>query len=130
MKENETAYKIGKWKPPIHTQFKKWQKPPATPKDKSEWRDRRRQAQRMMDLVLKYQTMTKSDLEKLDQDKLTILELSMIKYVTSWMKDNKMLTDMIDRHISKAPQQLEHTGANGWDISISVKSMMFDDDLE
>ena len=65
----------------------------------------------MMDMILQYQTMTKSDLEKLSQNKdLTVLELLMIRYVVSGMKDNKMLIDMMDRHISKAPteQKIEH----------------------
>lgn len=73
---------------------------------KKEWRDRKRQAQRMMDMVLKYQTLTQSELIEMSKKKdLTVLELLMIRYVTQGMKDNKMLVDMLDRHISKAPTE-------------------------
>lgn len=99
--------------------YKKWEAPQPTPAQKSAGRERKRQAQKMMDMILQYQTMTKSDLEKLSQNKdLTVLELLMIRYVVSGMKDNKMLIDMMDRHISKAPteQKIEHE----WNINSTI----------
>lgn len=48
----------------------------------------------------------------------------MLKYVTSGMKDNKMLVDMIDRHIAKAPTQMELSWPDGW--AISIQDLTFD----
>lgn len=98
--------------------FKKWQVKQPDPMLKKEWRDRKRQAQKMMDLVLQYQCMNKADLEKLSQQSdITILEALLARYVLQGMKDNKMLVDMLDRHISKAPveQKIE------WDLTVIAK---------
>lgn len=92
-----------------HNNLIPWAKDPRTITNESKraWRDRKRQAQRMMDMLLTYQNMTKSQIEELwKKEDLTVLELLMLKYVTSGMKDNKMLVDMIDRHISKAPTEI------------------------
>jgi hypothetical protein len=73
----------------------------------------------MMDLVLKYKDMTKDQLEDIAKDKtLTVLELLMIKYVTSGFKDNKMLMDMMNRHVPYAPTKTEITGEDGNAIKI------------
>lgn len=72
----------------------------------------------MMDMVLQYQGMKKSDLEKLAlKSDITILEALLVRYVLQGMKDNKMLVDMLDRHISKAPveQKIE------WDLNVIAK---------
>ena len=98
---------------------KKWEFVQPDPKLKKEWRERKRQAQRMMDMILQYQTMTQEELKEMASRKdLTVLELLMIRYVTQWMKDNKMLVDMLDRHISKAPteQKIEHE----WNITSNI----------
>jgi len=94
----------------------RWEQP--TPEQKKAGRDRKRQAQRMMDMVLQYQGMKKSDLEKLAlKSDITILEALLVRYVLQGMKDNKMLVDMLDRHISKAPveQKIE------WDLNVIAK---------
>lgn len=110
-----------------HNNLIPWAKDPRTitNESKSAWRDRKRQAQRMMDMLLTYQNMTKSQIEELwKKEDLTVLELLMLKYVTSGMKDNKMLVDMIDRHIAKAPTQMELSWPDGW--AISIQDLTFD----
>mgnify|MGYP007069037476 CR=1 FL=1 len=110
-----------------HNNLIPWAKDPRTITNESKraWRDRKRQAQRMMDMLLTYQNMTKSQIEELwKKEDLTVLELLMLKYVTSGMKDNKMLVDMIDRHIAKAPTQMELSWPDGW--AISIQDLTFD----
>lgn len=102
-----------------------WAKDPRTitSAQKKAWRERKRQAQKIMGLVLEYQNMTTGELKKhmeKNKDKLTVLEYTMMKYVTEGMKDKKIMLDMIDRHISKAPQQMELTGEDGGPITTKI----------
>lgn len=111
MQMEKIGNKIGRWHPPKHTQFQKWNTIQATPKQKSEGWDRRRHALAMMELVLKYQSMTMSDLKALEKKKdVTILELQMIRYVLDGVKDNKLLLHMMDKHISNAPVEVSWLG--------------------
>ena len=73
--------------------LRRWwfEKEQPSPQAKSAGRDRKRQAQKIMALVLEYQNMTTGEL-KTYMDK---------------HKDKKIMLDMIDRHISKAPTQME-----------------------
>lgn len=92
--------------------LRRWwfEKEQPSPQAKSAGRDRKRQAQKIMALVLEYQNMTTGELKTYmdkHKDKLTVLEYTMMKYVTEGMKDKKIMLDMIDRHISKAPTQME-----------------------
>lgn len=106
----EKGKKIGKGNPPKNTQFKKWQKPPATWAQKSAGRERRRQAQQIMDKMLRYSEMTVEDLEneiKTKGKKMSVQDYLITKYVTSGTKSEKMLVDWMDRHIAKAPTQME-----------------------
>ena len=68
-------------------------------------RERKKQAKKMMDLVLEYQNMSVWELEEImkSKDSLTVLEYTMMSYVSKGFKKDKILLDMIDRHISKAP---------------------------
>lgn len=97
---------------------------PSTQPDpslKKAWRERKRQAQAMMDLILRYGTMTKKQLEKITSKKdLTLLEQLMLKYVSWWMKDNKILIDFINRHVPYAPTKTELTGEDWQDLSIKT----------
>lgn len=105
--------------------FKKWERPPATGAQKSAWRDRKRQAQKIMDMVIQYQTMTTWELKEYmekHKDELTVLEYTMMKYVTEGMKDKKIMLDMIDRHISKAPIQTEISWLDWWSIDFTTVS--------
>ena len=116
---SKTPFKTPKKDPKANLRRWWFEKEQPSPQAKREGRERKKQAQKMMDMILQYQTMTKSDLEKLSQNKdLTVLELLMIRYVVSGMKDNKMLIDMMDRHISKAPteQKIEHE----WNINSTI----------
>jgi len=98
-----------------------WKEKPVanpTPEQKKAGWERKRQAQKMMDMVLEYQSMTKEQLEALSNNKnLTILEILMIRYVITGMKDNKMLLDMIDRHVPKAPQKMDIDNNISWGIA-------------
>jgi len=124
---SETGKKIGKGNPPKHTQFKKWQKPTATPQQKSQWRDRRRQAQQIMDKMLKYSEMTVEQLEdEIDNKwkKMSVQDYLITKYVTSGTKSEKMLVDWMDRHIAKAPTQIEMDSKNTLEIGELTKAQL------
>ena len=119
-KEKKTAYTIGKWKPPIHTQFKKGEKPPVTNQQKKDWRDRKRERERMMNMMMKYQDMTVHDFEKiiakikgneLDKKSIKVGQARTSNLMNSIMKDPKYGLERMDRHVSKAP--IEITGEDG-----------------
>ena len=96
--------------------FEKWVNNDPDPSYKKAWRERKRQAQKIMDMILKYQAMTKGQLEEISKNRdLTILELTMIRYVAGWMKNDKFLLDMLDRHISKAPTKVEQKEVEEFD---------------
>lgn len=66
--------------------------------------------------------MTTGELKKYmekHKDELTVLEYTMMKYVTEGMKDKKIMLDMIDRHVSKAPTKQEVD----LDGNLSIKSI-------
>jgi len=89
---------------------KKWEFVQPDPKLKREGWDRRRQAQQIMDKMLKYSEMTVEQLEneiKTKGKKMSVQDYLITKYVTSGTKSEKMLVDWMDRHIAKAPTQME-----------------------
>lgn len=103
-----------------------WAKDPRTitSESKKAGRERRRNAMKMMDLLLEYQSMTKEQLQKLAGDpNSTMLELLMVKYITGWMKDTRLLIDYMDRHVPKAPQKMELTWEDWKAININVKEL-------
>jgi len=80
-----------------------------TPEAKKKGWERRRMAQQMMDLYEKYMNMNyaefkaiKSDIKK-NPEMYTVLEVDMFRYA----KNPRFIIDRLDRHISKAPQQVE-----------------------
>lgn len=83
-----------------------------SPEAKAKGWERRRMAQEMMDLYEKYMHMTYSDFLAIKQDvkdnpdKYTVMEVDMFRYA----KNPKFIVDRLDRHISKAPQQIEMGG--------------------
>lgn len=107
--------------------LKNWQPDPAL---KKAGRERRRNWKKIMDLVLQYQSMTKDQLQKLAGDpNATMLELLMVKYITGWMKDTRILIDFIDRHVPKAPQKTELSWID-WDpINVNLIKDASDDEL-
>ncbi len=89
---------------------KKWEFVQPDPKLKSQWRERKKQAQIIMDKMLKYSEMTVEQLEdeiKNKGKKMSVQDYLITKYVTSGTKSEKMLVDWMDRHIAKAPTQME-----------------------
>lgn len=103
-----------------------WAKDPRTitSESKKAGRDRKRNWKKIMDLVLQYQSMTKDQLQKLAGDpNATMLELLMVKYITGWMKDTRILIDFIDRHVPKAPQKMELTWEDWWAIQIDYSKL-------
>lgn len=105
--------------------LRRWwfEKEQPSPQAKSAGRDRKRQAQKIMALVLEYQNMTTGELKtymEKQKDKLTVLEYTMMKYVTEGMKDKKIMLDMIDRHISKAPSQMELSWIDWGNIWVDI----------
>ena len=109
-----------------------WAKDPRTitSESKKAGRDRKRNWKKIMDLVLQYQSMTKDQLQKLAGDpNATMLELLMVKYITGWMKDTRILIDFIDRHVPKAPQKTELSWID-WDpINVNLIKDASDDEL-
>ena len=75
---------------------------------KSAGRKARKQGQMIMDKLIEYQTMTSAQLEKIKKKKgVTIIELLLVQYVSRWFDDDKMLSDLLNRHISYAPSKHE-----------------------
>ena len=103
---------------------KKWEFVQPDPKLKSQWRERKKQAQIIMDKMLKYSEMTVEELEneiKNKWKKMSVQDYLITKYVTSGTKSEKMLVDWMDRHIAKAPTQMELE--HKWDINIDLSEL-------
>ena len=100
------------------TPFSKDNQP--SPEAKKRGWERRRMAQEMMDLYEKYMHMNYEEFLAIKNDvkenpsKYTVIEVDMFKYA----KSPKFIIDRIDRHISKAPQdvKVDHEG----EISIKI----------
>lgn len=87
--------------------LKNWQPSPAA---KAAWWERKRQAQVIMDKMLRYGEMTVEEIKAeiaSKWEKMTVQDYLITKYVLAGTKSEKMLVDWMDRHISKAPQQIE-----------------------
>jgi hypothetical protein len=86
-----------------------------SPQAKKRGWERRRQAQQLMDRVLKYQKMKlKKFMEILDDikvhpEKYTMGDVLAIQYVAKSYNKDKFLLDFFDRHVSKAPQNVDIT---------------------
>jgi hypothetical protein len=122
MDKTSVKKSANKW----HNNLIPWAKDPRTitNESKSAWRDRRRNAMKMMDLLLEYQSMTKDELQNLASNpNSTMLELLMVKYITWWMKDTRLLVDYMDRHVPKAPQKMELTWEDWWAIQIDYSKL-------
>lgn len=95
---------------PGNKKFGKEQAQPTPEQKKAGW-ERRRMAQEMMDLYEKYMHMTYSDFVAIKKDikdnpdKYTVMEVDMFRYA----KNPKFIMDRLDRHISKAPQEVDVT---------------------
>ncbi len=83
-----------------------------SPEAKAKGWERRRMAREMMDIYDKYQHMSYKEFLDIKEDiknnpqNYTVLEVDMFRYA----KNPKFIVDRLDRHISKAPQQIEMGG--------------------
>lgn len=94
-----------------------------SPKAKSKGWERRREARKIMDEIMKLADMPYSEIKELlndiqkNPDKHTLREVKLANY----LMEKKYTVDYLDRHISKAPQDIDIT-TNGNDITaIDVK---------
>lgn len=109
VRKNENSLKnlkrFGKERPPAN---------PTSEQKKAGW-ERKRMAQRMMDLYEKYMSMTVEEFKVIQQDikdnpqNYTVLENDMTLYA----KNPKFILDRLDRHISKAPVQQQLVDEDG-----------------
>lgn len=95
----------------------KWQ---PSPEAKSAWWERKRQAKKILDHMMKMWDMTKEeriDYVKKNPDELKMNELINVKYMEEILK-GKLLVDWMNRHIPYAPQKTEVTGEDWAPITI------------
>lgn len=84
---------------------------PSPEKKKEGW-DRRKQAQAFMDLVMKYQEMKYEKFIALGDGietkpaNYTMREVLAYRYVAQGKENDRYLIDWLDRHVSKAPQDI------------------------
>lgn len=88
-----------------------------TPEQKKAGWERKREAKKIMDMVMSFWWMTVDELKAIADKKkwsLTVMEARLMKYVSN----DKYLIDWLDRHISKAPTQV--TGDDWEPINLNV----------
>lgn len=123
----KNAYEIGKGKPPKHTQFSKNRQPDS--KQLKEGWSRRQNAQKIMDKFLLYSEMDMETFMKKMNDmqknpgEYTVADFVAVKYVSKTTKQDKFMLDWIDRHVPKAPQEVENTG----ELKIKITREILDD---
>lgn len=104
---NGKDYEVGKGKPPKEHQFTSENQP--SPEAKKKGWERRREAQKIMDVMLELTDMPYSEIKELledikrNPDKHTLREVKLANY----LMDKKYTVDYLDRHISKAPQEVD-----------------------
>jgi len=82
-----------------------------TPEQKKAGWERRREAQKIMDEIMQLADMPYADIKALLEDikvhpeKHTLREVKLAQY----LMDKKYTVDYLDRHISKAPQEIDVT---------------------
>ena len=78
-----------------------------TPQQKSEWRERKREAKRLLDEMMRLWAYNIEDLKKYAKNpKLMVKDLIVAKRAINVLTKDKFLLDYLDRHVPKAPQQL------------------------
>lgn len=97
--------------PNKETQFTSENQP--DPKAKSKGWERRREAQKIMDEIMQLADMPYADIKALLEDikvhpeSHTLREVKLAQY----LMDKKYTVDYLDRHISKAPREIDVTSA-------------------
>lgn len=82
-----------------------------SPEAKSKGWERRREAQEIMDMIMRFKNMTWKEIKDLKKDiKInpeghTVLEVKLARYISS----SKFTIDFLDRHVSKAPAEIDLT---------------------
>lgn len=82
-----------------------------SPEAKSKGWERRREAQKIMDEIMQLADMPYADIKvllediKIHPEKHTLREVKLAQY----LMDKKYTVDYLDRHISKAPQEIDVT---------------------
>lgn len=130
MEKIKTDEQIGYKKPPKNnpTKFKPGQSWGATGAQKSAGRERKKQAQIIMDKMLRYWEMTVEEIKAeiaSKWEKMTVQDYLITKYVLAGTKSEKMLVDRMDRHISKAPTQIDQNVSGAvaiWDLTEKQKN--------
>lgn len=104
---------LKRWDPKIP--FTSQQQP--TPAQKSAWRERRREAKRMLDEVMRLWMYTVDELkEYIKRKDLLVKDVVVAKRSINILTKDKFLLDRLERHIPKAPQSMELTGKDWWPI--------------
>ena len=86
--------------------------PQPSPEAKSRGWERRREAQQIADELMKIKDLSYAELEKMKEDikvhpeNYTVMQVKLMQYMSS----SKLTVDWIDRHMSKAPQEIAMTG--------------------
>lgn len=87
-----------------------------SPEAKRAWRQRKKEAQRMMETLMWFQEMNaeqiKAYIDK-HKDEMPVKDLVMLQYLEDILKNPKIRIDWINRHVPYAPQkqELEHKGS-------------------
>lgn len=85
-----------------------------SPEAKSKGWQRKRQAQKMMDKLMEYQSMTIAEIKVMLEkqgENLKVEDAVLLKYLEDMMKDGRARIDWMNRHIPYAPnkQELQHS---------------------
>lgn len=97
-----------------------WQ---PSPELKKAWRERKREASKMMNYFKVMSEKSVAEIKKhvAEQgDNMIIREALICKYIIEWFKDKKIMQDIINRHVSYAPIKQEHTGDEWADLFQNV----------
>lgn len=100
--------------------------PQPTPEAKSQGWQRKKAAQAMMDKIEKYSQLTVKELNDLFQDikenpgSYTVDDVRTLFYVRSTMESGKFVLDWLDRHVSKAPQEIKQDITSGGEKIIPI----------
>ena len=114
---------------------KKWQKPQVTSEQLKKWRDRKREAKKIMDQLMKMSNLSFADFmvkyfivpdikypdRYVINPNLSVQDVILanyIKTVLNWA----LMVDWLNRHVSYAPSKNEITGDDGDDIKIEATS--------
>lgn len=98
--------------------------PQPTPEQKKAGWERRREAQQITDELMKIKNLSYAELEemkndiKLHPENYTVMQVKLMQYMSS----SKLTVDWLDRHISKAPQEI----LMGGDMELKITREIID----